>query len=200
MFHRPRVVPILLVLTLGAFGAACDDATPTDPAAETLAPPSLAASQAAEVTRQTFTVPFPPIPGVEFAPVPAPCLDLDEPLRMSGVWTGWIETVVLSPGRIHFTERIDYTGLSITTAAGDRTWTPSPGASETIVLNLPLTVDDRGEAAFNVMHEFHARFIGQDGDPDLRVEHRVRQLLGPDGELRKNEFEPFTAECIGGAA
>ena len=149
----------------------------------------------ATVNRQTFTVPFPPIPGVEYAPVPAPCLGLDEPLKMSGIWSGWIQTVIIPPGRVHVTERIDYS--EITLRLGDLEWHAGPGASETIIRNVPLTADDRGEAAFNVIHEFHARFVSQTDAPDLQVNHRVRQLLGPDGELRKNEFEPFTAKCIG---
>lgn len=198
MSRDRRSGSLILALAVGALALACDDAALTDPGTEVLAPPSLSASRAADVDRRTFTVPFPPNPAVDFAPVPAPCLELDQPLRMSGAWTGWTQTVQLSPGRLHLTEYIDYSGIMLATAAGDRTWTPGPGASETIVANVPVSGDDVGDAAFNVRHEFHVRFVSGDGGPDLRIEHRVRQLLGPDGELRKNEFEPFTAECIGG--
>jgi len=149
----------------------------------------------ANVDRQHFTVPFPPVPDVDFVPVPAPCFELGEPLQMSGIWSGWTQVVITPTGRVHVTERIDYT--EITLRLGDMTWHAGSGASETIIQNVPLTADDRGEAAYNVIHEFNARFISQTDAPDLRVSHRVRQLLTPDGELKKNEFVPFTAECIG---
>lgn len=149
----------------------------------------------ATVNRQTFTVPFPPIPGVDYAPVPAPCLELGEPLRMSGIWTGWFEVVTIPSGRLHVTEQIDYSQITLKT--DDLTWVAGPGAKEAIIQNLPLTPQDIGDAAYNVIHEFHARFISQNNGPDLHVSHRVRQLLGPDGVLRKNEFVPFTATCIG---
>ncbi len=146
----------------------------------------------ATVDHQTFTVPFPPIPGVDFAPVPAPCLGLGEPLRMSGTWSGWFQGVTLPNSGSQFTERIDYSEITLKT--DDLTWLAGPGASEPIIRKIPA---DNGESALVIRHEFHARFISQNDKPDLRVSHRVRQLLGPDGELRKNEFEPFTAECIG---
>lgn len=54
----------------------------------------------------------------------------------------------------------------------------------------------------SVMHELHVRYLSQDGLPDLRVTHRIHRVLGPDGELRRNEGVPpsFSAECIGGGA
>lgn len=195
MLRMRRTVPIALLVATGALTVACDDGTPTAPTSETLGPTVLSASRAATTDRVTFTVPFPPVPGVEFVPVPAPCLGLGEPLRMSGTWTGWYATVEIPRGRFHLTEHIDYAEISLRT--DDLSWVAGPGSTETIVQNVPLTGDDRGEAAFNVIHEFHARFVSQDGAQDLRVSHRVRQLLGPDGELRKNEFVPFNAECIG---
>ena len=154
-----------------------------------------ASNNGATIDRQTFTVPFPPIPGVDFVPVPAPCLGLGEPLRMSGVWTGWFQVVTIPNGRVHVTERIDYSQITLKT--DELTWLAGPGASEPIIQNVPLAPEDVGDAAYNVIHEFNALFISQDGEPDVKISHRVRQLLGPDGVLRKNEFIPFTAECIG---
>jgi len=196
MLRTRRTVPLALVVATAAFTVACDEDTPTAPTSETLGTTTLSANRAATTDRGTFTVPFPPVPGVDFAPVPAPCLGLGEPLRMSGTWTGWYAAVEIPRGRYHLSEKIDYSEITLRT--DELTWVAGPGATETIVQNVPLTGDDVGEAAFNVVHEFHARFVSRDGAPDLHVSHRVRQLLGPDGELRKNEFVPFTAECIGG--
>ena len=64
---------------------------------------------------------------------------------------------------------------------------------------MPTGVDDYGEAAFVVRHQYVVRFISQNGLPDLRVTHSVKQVLGPDLEFRHNEFVPFAAECLGGA-
>ena len=157
---------------------------------------SHASANGAIVKRQSFITPFPPIPGVEYAPVPAPCLELDEPLKMSGIWTGWFQQVIAPNGRRYITEHIDYSGIFL--RLGEQVWKAGPGASEPIIINnIPLTEEDEGEAAFVAIHEFHARFISQNAMPDLRVNHRVRILVGPNGELRKNVFEPFKAECIG---
>ncbi len=191
------MLPILLSTCL--FLAGCSDQPSAVAHAEKENPilenAIAASSNAATVDRQTFRVPFPPISGVDYAPVPAPCLELGEPLRMSGIWSGWFQVVTISTGRVHVTEHIDYS--EITLRLGDLVWHAGPGASEPIIQNVPLTEDDVGDAAFNVMHEFHARFISQNDKPDLRISHRVRQLLTPDGELKKNEFVPFSAECIG---
>lgn len=155
----------------------------------------IAVTTKANTDRQNFTVPFPPDPNVDFVPVPAPCLELGKPLQMSGTWHGWIQRVITPTGRVHVKERISYRDIVL--RQGDLIWHAGSGASETIIRNVPLTADDQGEAAFNVIHQFNARFISQTDAPDLRVSHSVRQLLGPDGDLRKNEFEPFAADCIG---
>lgn len=187
-------LPILL--SIGLFLAGCSDQPSAVVEAEKENPVpenTIAASpNAATVDRQTFTVPFPPNPDVDFVPVPAPCLGLGEPLRMSGTWSGWIQKVTLPNGGIQFTERIDYSEITLKT--DDLTWLAGPGASEPIIAKIPA---DNGESALVVRHEFHARFISQNDKPDLRVSHRVRQLITPDGEFKKNEFVPFTAECIG---
>lgn len=188
---------LLIFLSMSLSLAGCSDqpsaiAEKENPVLEN----TIAASpNAATVDRQTFSVPFPPNPNVDFVLVSTPCLGLDEPLQMSGTWHGWIQRVVTPNGRVHVTEQISYRDIVI--QLGDLVWHAGPGASESIIQNIPLTVDDRGEAAFNIIHQFNARFISQTEAPDLRVSHSVRQLLGPDGELRKNEFVPFTAECIG---
>lgn len=200
MLDHRRTSNLVLVLAVAGLLAACSD-SPTQvddavtPAATTA---SLAStnSSAAVTDRQTFTLPFPPGPA-EFVPVPAPCLALDGPLRMSGVWTGWFQTTTTANGRRHTTEYIDYSGITI--ELGDLRWLPGPGAHEILVFNVPAPgfgVDDV-DGAFNIRHEFHARFISQDGLPDLRVGHRVTVLLDATGVFRHDEFVPFEAECIG---
>lgn len=159
--------------------------------------PAFASTGGGAVTGSgTFRGPFPPNPAVPFVPVPAPCLGLGEPLHMSGTWSGWFRTTLTPTGRLHITEQIDWREITLT--LGDLTWLTAPAAYEPIVLILPATVDDLGEAAFVVRHQFTVRFISQNGLPDLRVTHSVKQVLGPDGQFRHNEFVPFTAECIGG--
>lgn len=165
--------------------AACSDpSSVVSEKEDTTLETDLAVVTKADVDQRNFTIPFPPVPGVDFASVPAPCLELGEPLQMSGIWSGWIQEVINPSGRVHVTERIDYS--EITLRLGDKIWHAGPGASETIIQNLPLESVNVGDAAFNVIHEFHARFISQSDAPDLRVNHRVRQLLTPDGELKKN--------------
>lgn len=188
------LLPILLSTCLFLAGcsdqpSAVADAEKENPVLEnTIA----ASSNAATVDRQTFTQPFPPLPGVDFAPVPAPCLGLGENLRMSGTWSGWFQEVILPHGGSQFIERIDYSEITLKT--DDLTWLAGPGASEPIIRKMPAEI---GESALVIRHEFHARFISQNDKPDLRVSHRVRQLVTPDGEMKKNELVPFTAECIG---
>lgn len=200
MFDHGRTSSFVLVLAVAGLLAACSDSpTQVDDAATpeaTAASMASTNSRAAVTDRQTFTVPFPP-PPAEFVPVPAPCLALDEPLRMSGVWTGWYRTTTTANGREHTTEYIDYSG--ITMRLGDLRWLPGPGAHEVLVFNVPAPgfgADDV-DGAFSIRHEFHARFLSQDGLPDLRVSHRVKMLLDATGVLRHDEFVPFEAECIG---
>lgn len=182
------------------FAAACSEAptqvTDAPPPDITATTDATANSNAATTERQTFTVPF-PFPPAEFVPVPAPCLGLGEPLQMSGTWTGWFQTTTTASGREHTTEYIDYSQITI--ELGDLTWLPGPGAHEVLIFNVPafpLGVDDV-DGAFNVKHEFHTRFLSQDGLPDLRVSHWIKQLVDANGVLRQNEFVPFAAECIG---
>lgn len=185
-------LPILLSICL--FLAGCSDQPSAVTEKENPVPKNAisAAPNGSTVERQTFRVPFPPNPDVDFVPVPAPCLGLGEPLRMSGMWSGWFQEVTLPHGGSQFTERIDYSEITLKT--DDLTWFAGPGASESIVRKMPA---DNGESALVIRHEFHARFISKNEKPDLKVSHRVRQLITPDGEIKKNEFVPFTAECIG---
>lgn len=188
------MLPILLSTCL--FLAGCSD-TPSAVSEQKSSDfeTEIAVITKANTDRQNFTVPFPPNPNEDFVPVPAPCLELSEPLQMSGTWHGWMQRVITPTGRVHVTERISYRDIVL--RQGDLIWHAGHGASETIIRNVPLTAADQGEAAFNIIHQFNARFISQTDAPDLRVSHSVRQLLGPDGELRKNELVPFSAECIG---
>lgn len=184
----------ILVPLLAAFG--CTDGQVTDPAAGDgpLAP--AAPALAAATSTHTFSGPFPPNPAVEYVPVAAPCLELGEPLHMSGTWAGWYRVTVTPQGRVHVTEQIDWSAVDLT--LGDLTWVPGPGAYEPIVQNVPATRDDLGEAAYVVRHQFNIRYVSQNGLPDLRVTHHVKQLLSPDLELIHNEFGPFSAVCIDG--
>lgn len=77
-------------------------------------------------------------------------------------------------GRRHVQELIDYS--QITVVLGDLTWLPGPGAHESLIFNVPAPgqgVEDV-DGAFNIRHEFHARFASQDGLPDLRISHSVK--------------------------
>jgi hypothetical protein len=149
-------------------------------------------NNAATITRQTFTVPFPPDPAIDFIPVPAPCLGLGEPLRMSGIWSGWFQVVILSNGGSQFTERIDYSEITLKT--DDLTWLAGPSANQTIISSIPA---DTGESALVIRHEIKARFASQNGHPDLLVSRRFRLGVSADRTVRHSEFESFKAECIG---
>lgn len=149
------------------------------------------AGNAAATDRQTFSVPAPP------APVSAACLGIDD-LKLDGTWTGWVQIAQTSNGHVHITEYIDYSEVTITSMSTGLSWTAAAGAHENIILNLPATGDDLGDSAFNVKHQFNARFLGPEGYQNLLVSHSFKQLLGPDLELRHNEFVPFSAKCIGG--
>lgn len=184
------------------FAAACGEA-PTEfidapPPDITATADVTADANAATTKRETFEEPFPrpdfPLP---YVPVPAPCLDLGEPLQMSGTWTGWIQSTETAAGRLHTTEYIDYS--QITVELGDLTWLPGPGAHEILVFNVPapgLELDEVS-GAFNIKHQFNTRFLSQDGLPDLRVSHSQKVLVDGNGVLRHAEFVPFEAECIG---
>lgn len=191
--RRAVLTPLVLLFAAGA----CSEA-PTQ-VAESAALDVSANANAATTERQTFTQPFPdPDAPFDFVSVAAPCLGLGEPLQMSGTWTGWYQTTTTAHGREHTTEYIDYSQITI--ELGDLTWLPGPGAHEIFIFNVPAPGFDLEDVAggFNVRHEFHTRFLSQDGLPDLRVSHRIKQLVDGNGVLRKIEFVPFAGECIGG--
>jgi len=172
----------------------------TDPLARPMVRQSVAPEQVTDdngaITQTgTFRGPFPPNPAVPYFPVPAECLNLGEPLHMSGIWSGWYKGVLTSEGHQKWTEQIDWSEVTLT--LGDLTWQPAPAAYELITESLPATSDDYGDAAYVIHHQFTVRYVSQNGLPDLRVTHHVKQLLLPDLELLQNDVVMFSAECIG---
>lgn len=193
MFTSRRTVFAPLVLLFAV--AACSEA-PTE-VADVAAPDVSANTNAATTERQTFEMPFPdPATGLEFVPVPAPCLGLGEPLQMSGTWTGWVQSTETAAGRLHTTEYIDYS--QITVELGDLTWLPGPGANEIIVSNWPApTAQTLPPGGFTYKHEFNTLFRSQDGLPDLRIRHSWKVTVTGNLDFVHDEFVPFEAECIG---
>lgn len=191
-----------LVLPLAALIGCGDGALLTDTAGldarAGFEPPPFADARGAVTERGIIDSPFPPDPNLPFVPVSAPCLGLGEPLQMSGTWSGWFTLTLVPAGRVRITEHIDYADVAL--RLGTLMWVAGPGASETIVQILPATIDDFGEAAYVVRHQFTARYLSQDGLSDLLVTHSLKAVLGPDLQFRHNEFVPFSAECIGNTA
>lgn len=186
------VIPALALFGCGESGQLTDPLA--KPASHLSVPPGLAADNSGAIpVTGTFIGPFPA--NAPYFPVPAECLNLGEDLQMSGTWSGSYMGVLISAGRQHWTEQIDWSEVNLT--LGALTWKPGPGAYELITENLPLTNDDYGDAAYVVHHQFAVRYISQNGLPDLLVTHHIKQLLLPDLELLQNEAVMFTAECIG---
>lgn len=188
-----RAIPAALALLFVA--AACSE-TPTELPRSSLAPPgsasaaaasSTATSQGALTVRDTYDW------DVEI-PVTASCLGLSQPLQLAGTWHVRYSANRTPRGQVHYAEHLDYSDVPIVPVAVDGpTWMPVPGASESIVLKFP---GEEGSAEVR-RHEFHARYLSQDGLPDLRVFHRIRILVGPDGGVRHREVViPFEGECI----
>lgn len=184
-YRNATALAVAFALALGV--ASCGDASP---ATGPVGAPTDGAhfSAGAVVEEATLVIPFPPNPN-RSVPVAAPCLGLDVPLTISGMWIIHLQRVRAPSGRVHLRELIDYSGVAI--RAGALTWQPGPGAQETIVFNAG------GDGARTLIHEFHARYLSQDGLRDLRVSHSWHAVRGPDGTLIRNEFAPFTAECLG---
>lgn len=186
MSHHRRSIPLVLVLALGVVTVGCDDPAPTNPAPESVAAPAFSADAAATTERETFV-----FPDVTLVP-DATCLDLGEDLPITGSVSGWIQTTTTSDGRVHVSERLDFTDL--TASAGGHTWTAGPGAHEVWSVNLGVP----GEYALNVTHEGHSRFVGLDGAPDFLLVHRIHQVLTPGLELVVNEITGLAVQCVGG--
>lgn len=181
------------------FAAACNEAptelTDASPSDITATTGVTANANAATTDRQTFEIAFPPPwSGLEYVPVPAPCLGLGEPLQMSGTWTGWTQSTETAAGRLHTTEYIDYSQIAI--ELGDLTWLPGPGAHEIIVSNWPVQVP-LPPGGFTYKHEFNTLFRSQDGLPDLRVRHSWKTTVTGNLDFVHDEFVPFEASCIG---
>lgn len=186
-----RAIPATFALLFVA--AACSE-TPTEATRSSLGavgPASAAAasasSQGALTVRESYDW------DVEI-PLTAPCLDLSTQLWLAGTWHVRYSANQTPRGQVHYVEHLDYSDVPIVSAIGDGpTWLPAPGASEIIVLKIP---GEEGSAEVR-RHEFHARYLSQDGLPDLRVSHRVRILIGPDDEVRHADVVvPFEGECI----
>lgn len=180
--------PATLVVALAL---ACAESPPTGPASGRESAVRVHASENAAVTwSETFSVPSPPIR------MTVPCLGTDNQLQMSGTWNGWARYAQTANGHLHISEHVDWSDVRIVSTGG-RTWLPGPGAHESFTFNLPVAAEDEGESAYTVMHAMHGRFLSQDGAQDLQVSHAWHQLLGPDLVLRRNEFVPFGAHCLG---
>lgn len=188
--HAPRTArafPATITLILAALAVACGDAMPSAP--EMQAPGAPDRSQAALILSEPIDEPAPPVP------VLAPCLGLDEPLRISGRWVGWLRGTVSPSGHVHLTEHIDWSDVTVVSPSG-LTWLPGPGAHESFSINQP----GGSGAAVAVMHSLNARFLSQDGLANLQVWHRVHLVITPDGQPRVEVFIlPFEARCAGSA-
>jgi hypothetical protein len=174
-----------LGLTLAGIAGACDSVVPTDPAAKAPVNPAFAAAGGASVSTGTFTWPFP----AGAPPVSAPCLGLEEPIRIVGTWLIRYHEVLSPSGRATYTEHLDYSDVAL--VAGELVWRAGPGATETII----WLEDDDGVR--NITHVFHGRYLSQNGLPDLQVSHSVHLIWGPDGELRRDYGVAFSAKCVG---
>lgn len=188
-----RTIPATLALLFVA--AACSETPTKVPQTSSRAPgaASTAAASASARSQGALTVQGTDHVDVEI-PLTAPCLGLSQPLQLAGTWHIRYSANRTPRGQVHYAEHLDYSDVPIVPATGDGpTWLPVPGASESIVLKFPGT---EGSAEVR-RHEFHARYRSQDGLPDLRVFHRVRILLGPDGAVRHEEVViPFEGECV----
>lgn len=182
--HHPPLFTALVLALAAAFVACDESAQLTEPAVEEAAAPSFSASNAATTTRESFSFPF------GGPPIAAPCLGLDE-LVITGTVSGWIQETTTSNGHVHLNERIDFTDL--TASGGGRSWTAGPGAHEIWSVNLGIP----GDHALNVTHEGRSLFVGLDGAPDIRLVHRIHQVLTAELEFVVNEITALSVECIG---
>lgn len=175
----------LTALALLIAATACRD-TPTDLGSATPAPRS---SQGAQLYGATVDE---VIPAYDAIPVSAPCLGSSELLSAYGTWHVRWRANVTQLGQIHEVDYIDYSDIVL--HRDGETWEPAPGATEVITYDIP----GNESSAKVVSHDFHARYLSQDGLSDLLVSHRIKVVFGPDGTTRQFYIGiPFTAECIG---
>lgn len=189
MSHHQRRIIALLALVAGGLLAACSD-VPSNGQPATLLAPAVPSADAAFVGRISFME-----PGVVFPPVDAPCLNLGEPLTITGTISGWYQLTETSRGHQHWTEYDDFTGL--TASGGGQTWAAGPGAHEIWSENLPATNDDYGESAYDIVHEGRSPFVGPDGTTAFIFVHRIHQVLTPGLELVVNNLSGLTVQCVG---
>jgi len=187
----PVLASVGMMVIIGILIAGCDGEPNgpelADPEEEVGAVVTTAkSSSGADVERRMLPFRFGP------APLSAACLNgqVDTAPSIGGVWKVRFHRLQTPTGREHFNELLDYSDVQI--AAGEFTWRPGPGAKEKIVIHTDTS------GLRTSMHAFNARYLSQDALPDLRVYHRVRITIGPDGTLRHFEFTPFSATCLGG--
>ena len=175
----------LTALALLIAATACRD-TPTDLGS---AMPAPSASEGAQLYGETVDE---VIPADEAIPVSAPCLGSSELLSAYGTWHVRWRANVTQQGQIHEVDYIDYSDIVL--HRGGQTWEPAPGATEVITYDIPGIET----SARVVHHQFHARYLSQNGLSDLLVSHSIRVVVGPDGTTREFYIGiPFDAECIG---
>ena len=134
--------------------------------------------------------------------MPAPCLELEKPLHMSGTWSGWFkvtrtpdhEKPTTPDGHLQWIEQIDWSQVTLT--LGALKWLPARGAYEPITVTLPSNL---GDAAVVIHHQFNLRYISQDGLPDLRVTHHIKQVVDATPAVQHNEVEMFSGVCMAGS-
>ena len=170
--------------------AACDGPGAVEPDATMLQPDARSSSHDAGAQVWWDVVeayPFGP------APLAAPCLDgvadLDN-LVIQGTWAVRAQNVLKPGTRYHLNEHLDYSNTEVTD--GTLTWVPAPGATEKIVWHVTVNGPQ------NFIHEFHGRYLSQDGLADLRVDHHVHRTWGPDGTTLHVDIQGFSADCLGG--
>lgn len=190
MSHHQRRIIALLAFVAGGILAACSDVPSNDRQPATLLAPAVSSADAAFVGRISFME-----PDVGFPPVDAPCLNLGEPLAITGTISGWYQLTQTSDGHQHWQEYDDFTGLTAT--GGGQTWYAGPGAHEIWSENLPATEEGYGESAFDIVHEGRSPFVGSDGNTAFIFVHRIHQVLTPGLELVVNNQSGLTVQCVG---
>lgn len=174
-------IPFLLL-------AACDGPETTAPDTNALEPEARSSSHdnSAQVWRETVEAyPFGPVP------LSAPCLAgaVEDDATIQGTWTVRAHNLLKPGERYHLNEYIDYSDTEVT--AGALTWAPAPGAQEKIVWH------ETASGPRNYIHEFHGRYLSQDGLADLRVYHWVHVTWDADGAIRHIDTQLFSADCLG---
>lgn len=174
---RSLALPLIMV---GALSISCDQA----PRGTVTAPDAPRLSADATATPPVyFTV------GPVALHASAACLGLSS-LTITGYISGWDQMTELDIGRAHYTEYLDFTGLSA--SSGENTWTAGPGAHEIWSENLGL----EGDAAEDIVHEGRSPFVGADGATSFILVHRIHEVLTPNLDLTVFDITPLTVECI----